>query len=225
MQVLERISADCIQYQFTIQARYGVGLDDDMLKLLKRAGFTELALGIEFLADEAFESYHKKSTYQEILDAVKNIQHHGLRTRGLFIVGADNHEKGVGKRLADFVIANDICGVLIQSMYFIPGTPVYETHKDVLLDQEDWSRCIGKVVHEPSRISAVDLQKEIIIASKTIYSTKRLISALIHKRGIERALFFGEYFWQKEVRKDLRRDLAYLEQISKVNTATTAQEA
>lgn len=79
------------------------------------------------------------------------------------------------------VIKNNINGVLIQSMYFIPGTPVYESHKNVLIEDGNWSRCTGKVVHYPKNISAVDLQKEIIIASRTFYSFKRLISAIIKK--------------------------------------------
>ena len=193
----------------TIQARYEVGFDNEMLELLKKAGFEELAMGIEFLEDEAFEINNKKSTYSEILRSVKNIQRHGIRVRGLFIVGADNHTKGVGDRLADFVIKNDICGVLIQSMYFVPGTPAYETHKDKLIDN-NWSRCVGKVVHYPEKISPYDLQREVITASKKIYSTKRLLSAMIHKRGTERILFVGEYFWQKSVRADLKKELPFL---------------
>lgn len=214
MSVLNAIIDSGVQYRFTIQARYEVGFDDEMLELLKKAGFAELAMGIEFLENEAFETYHKKSTCQEILESVRNIQKHGLRTRGLFIFGADNHTKGIGKRLADFVIENNICGVLVQSMYFIPGTPVYETHKDCLLDRKDWSRCVGKVVHYPSMLSPADLQSEIIAASRQIYSVKRLLKAILFKRGIDRILFIGEYLWQREVRRDLRKDLGYLKQFS-----------
>ncbi len=213
IEVLNLIISEKINYNFTIQARYEVGFDDEMLELLKKAGFSELAVGVEFLEDEAFENYNKKSTYEEILSSVKNIQKHGLRVRGLFIFGADNHTKGIGKRLADFVIENNICGVLIQSMYFIPGTPVYESHKKDLLDEGNWSRCVGKVVHKPQNISAVDLQKEIIIASRKIYSFKRLVNAVFTKKGIEKLLFIGEYFWQKNVRKELKKDIKYIEKL------------
>lgn len=213
IEVLHAIIDSGIQYQFTIQARYEVGFDDEMLILLKKAGFIEIAMGIEFLEDEAFKNYHKKSTYEEILSSVKNIQAHGLRVRGLFIFGADNHQKGIGNRLANFVIENNICGVLIQSMYFIHGTPVYETHKDSLLEKDNWARCVGKVVHYPKEISPIELQKEIIIASKKIYSIKRLLNAVFHKRGIERILFMGEFFWQAYVRNDLKRDLKYIVKI------------
>lgn len=186
-----------------------------MLFLLKEAGFVEIAMGIEFLEDEAFDTYNKRSTYRDIVGSVKNIQKHGLRVRGLFIVGADNHTKGVGRRLADFVIENKICGVLIQSMYFVPGTPVYETHKDKLI-HTNWSKCIGNVVHYPENISPYDLQKEMIYASKEIYSVKRLISAIFKKRGLDRVLFIGECLWQKSVRADLKKELPYLKKITQV---------
>lgn len=157
----------------------------------------------------------KKSTYDDILRSVRNIQKHGLRTRGLFIFGADNHTTGIGDRLADFVIKNNISGVLIQAMYFIPGTPVYETHKNCLIDTSDWSRCTGKAVHYPVNMTPAQLQQEIITASAKIYSVKRLFGAIIRKRGLERILFIGEFFWQKGVRKKLRDELPYLEKLNK----------
>lgn len=219
IQVLNAIIASGIRYQFTIQARFEVGFDDEMLELLKKAGFIELAMGIEFLEDESFKAYHKESTYRQILKSVRNICRHGLRVRGLFIVGADNHTVGVGKRLARFVIENHISGVLIQSMYFIPGTPVYETHKDRLIGAPagqpskctpDWSRCTGKVVHYPEKLSPAQLQREIIDASRRIYSLPRLADALIHQRGIDRLLFLGEFFWQAWVRRQLKSELPWL---------------
>lgn len=224
--VLQAIIDSGIQYNFTVQARFEVGFDDEMLELLKKAGFVEIAMGIEFLEDEAFESYHKSSTYSDILRSVENIQRHGLRVRGLFIVGADNHTKGVGSRLADFVIQHNICGVLIQSMYFVPGTPVYETHQAKLI-HTDWSKYNGNVVHYPEKISPYDLQREIITASRKIYSFKRLLQAVLQKRGLERILFVGEYFWQKSVRSDLKRELPFLKRASEKPDiqAQTASEA
>lgn len=210
--VLNAIIDSGIQYSFTIQARYEVGMDDEMLDLMKKAGFVEVAMGIEFLENEAFEQFHKISNYEDIVQSVLNIQKHGLNVRGLFILGADNHRRGVGKTLADFVIKYNICGVLIQSMYFVPGTPVYEKNKDRLIHQ-DWSKYNGNVVHFPKNISPAELQEEIIIASRAIYSFRRLLSAIFHKKGLGRILFIGEYFWQKSVRADLKREMKNLKKI------------
>lgn len=209
IEVLNAMIKENFTYSFTIQARYEVGYDDELLDLLKKAGFVEVAMGIEFLEDEAFENYNKSSTYSQIVDSVTNIQKHGIRVRGLFIFGADNHTVGVGKKLADFVIKHDICGVLIQSMYFIPGTPVYETHKDKLLFN-DWTKCNGSVVHYPESIKPTELQNEIIIASSQIYSIKRLFNAIFTKKGVEKVLFVGEFFWQKSVRSRLKKEMVAL---------------
>lgn len=167
-------------------------------------------MGIEFLEDEAFKEFNKKSSYDDIVLSVKNIKEHGLNVRGLFIVGADNHTVGIGEKLANFVIKHGLCGVLIQSMYFVPGTPVYDINKNNLI-HENWNKYNGNVVHYPANITPAKLQKEIIIASRKIYSIKRLIKNMIFKRGIDRVLFFGEYFWHKSIRKNLRAELKNLE--------------
>ena len=60
MEVLHAIIDSGIKYRFNIQARYEVGFDDEMLELLKKAGFFELDMGIEFIDDASFETYHKK---------------------------------------------------------------------------------------------------------------------------------------------------------------------
>ena len=209
MSVLQAIIDQGIRTNFTVQARYEVGFDDEMLDLLKRAGFFEVAMGIEFIDDMDFQTYHKKSTVEEIKRSIRNIQRHGLRVRGLFILGGDNNRRGIGKQLADFVIENNIKGVLIQSMYFVPGTPVYEANKDRLL-HKDWSKYNGCVVHYPQNMTPYELQMEHIYASKKIYSGKRLIHALIFEDWIHKILFLGEFFWHRSICLDLEKELPAL---------------
>lgn len=212
--VLNEIIDSKIRYRFNVQARYEVGFDDEMLDLLKKAGFFELDMGIEFLDDQSFQTYHKKSTRDEIIKSIRNIQRHGLSVRGLFILGSDDQRKGVGDQLAEFVIENHIQGVLIQSMYFVPGTPVYKTHRKSLL-HTNWALYNGNVVHHPKNMTAYELQLEHIRASKKIYSVKRLIHALIHEDYIHKVLFLGEFFWHMSVRSDLRKQLPYLKEASR----------
>ncbi|MCI9103179.1 MAG: B12-binding domain-containing radical SAM protein [Lachnospiraceae bacterium] len=213
LEVLQKIIDSDICWPLTVQARYEVGFDDEMLSLLKRAGFFELALGIEFVDDEDFKLYHKKSRVDEIKAAIKNIQSHGLSVRGLFILGADNHREGIGDKLADFVIENHIQGVLIQSMYFVPGTPVYEQNKGRLLHR-DWSKYNGNVVHYPKNISPYKLQQEHIRASKRIYSPGRLLRSLLTDDPLHKMLFFGEMLWHGSICLDLKRELPYLKKRS-----------
>lgn len=212
--ILNSIIDSGIKYNFSVQARYEVGFDDELLDLMKKSGFIELAMGIEFLDDESFKEFHKNSTYSEIVRSIKNIQKHGLGVRGLFIVGADNHKLGVGDKIVDFVIKNNIHGVLIQSMFFVPGTPVYDTHEDSLI-HKNWDKYNGNVVHYPKNITPYELQKEIINASAKIYSLKRLIYAIIHYKWINKMLFIGEFFWHRSIREELKQELPYLKSLHK----------
>ncbi|MCR5582167.1 MAG: B12-binding domain-containing radical SAM protein [Eggerthellaceae bacterium] len=209
LSVLDAIIESDIDYRFTIQARYEVGLDDEMLERLAKAGFVELSLGIEFIEDESFQEFHKRSTTSEIERAIANIHAHGIRARGLFIFGAPGDRPGVGKAVANFAIENGIQGMLLQSMYFIPGTPVYDRFKGDLL-HTNWEKCVGNVVHRPRDITPRQLQREMIICSKTYYSWRRLLHSLVHDRGIDRVLFAGEFFWQMSERSRYRRELRNL---------------
>lgn len=210
-QVLNAIIDSGIKYRFNIQARYEVGFDDEMLELLKKAGFFELDMGIEFIDDASFKTYHKTSTKEQIEKSIKNIQKHGLSVRGLFILGSDNQKKGCGKELADFVIKNKIQGVLIQCMYFVPGIPAYEANKDRLLHR-NWAKYNGNTVHYPKNMTPYELQLEQIEASKRIYSVKRLIKAVIFEDWVHKVLFIGEFFWHMSTRSDLKKELKYLKQ-------------
>lgn len=206
MEVLQAIIDSGVKYRFNVQARYEVGFDDEMLELLKKAGFFELDMGIEFIDDESFKTYHKTSRRDDIVKSIKNIQKHGLSVRGLFILGSDNQEVGCGKQLADFVIENHIQGVLIQSMYFVPGTPVYEKNRDRLL-HENWEKYNGNTVHYPKNMTPYQLQLEHMDASRRIYSFKRLVKALIFEDPIHKVLFLGEFLWHWSIRRDLKKEL------------------
>lgn len=211
--VLNEIIKSGIKYNFSVQARFEIGFDDELLDLLKRAGFIELALGIEFLDDNSFKEFNKKSNYSDIVKSIKNIQKHGIGVRGLFIVGAENDTIGIGEKIVKFVEENNIHGVLIQSMFFTPGTLVYEQNKDILIHQ-NWEKYCGNVVHYPKNIKPHELQEEIITASRKIYSVKRLIYAILHYKFVNKVLFIGEFFWHMSVRKDLKKELKNLKNLS-----------
>ena len=206
-----------IKYRFNIQARYEVGFDDEMLELLKQAGFFELDMGIEFIDDASFHTYNKRSTKEDIERSIQNIRKHGMSVRGLFILGSDDQEKGCGKELADFVERNHIQGVLIQCMYFIPGTAAYENNKDRLLHRR-WDKYNGNTVHFPKNMTPYELQLEHIDASRRIYSVKNLFRALIREDMIHKGLFLGEFLWHWSVRRDLKKELPYLKKVSQLDS-------
>ncbi|MDL2236906.1 B12-binding domain-containing radical SAM protein [Christensenellaceae bacterium OttesenSCG-928-K19] len=210
--VLKAIIESDIKYNFTVQARYEVGFDDEMLALMKQAGFMEVSIGVEFLDDDSYKEFNKDCNYRDLVSAIRNIHAHGIGVRGLFMVGAEKDQKGVGKKIAKFVRDNHIHGTLVQSLFFTPGTPFFEKNKHLLLHQ-DWDRYNGNVVHYPQNIKPYELQQEIIIASKKIYSPGRVLYALFRFKWMHMVSFIGECFWQYHVRKDLRKELENLKKL------------
>lgn len=59
-------------------------------------------------------------------------------------------------------------------------------------------------------MSPYELHLEQIEASKRIYSSKRLIRAILHEDFIHKILFIGEFLWQWSVRRDLKKELKNL---------------
>ncbi|MDR1713341.1 MAG: radical SAM protein [Coriobacteriales bacterium] len=208
--VLEAIAASELNWPITVQARWELGMDDEMLTLMKQANFFEVSLGIEFIDDASFQRYHKRCTRENIERAIANIQAHGIGVRGLFILGSDEDRPGVGERLGQFILDNRIHGCLIQSMFFVPGTPVYEQNKERLLHQ-DWDLYNGNVVHWPANMTPAQLQQEMIAASRKAYSLRRLGHSLLHSRGIFKALAIGETIWHAHLRKTWRQQLPALQ--------------
>jgi radical SAM superfamily enzyme YgiQ (UPF0313 family) len=207
--VLRAIIASDISWPITVQARWELGFDDEMLSLMKQANFFEISLGIEFIDDASFVHYHKRCTRKRIERAIANIHAHGIGVRGLFILGTDEDTLGAGERLGQFIIDNDIHGCLIQSMFFVPGTPVYEESKDRLLHR-DWNLFNGNVVHRPKNMTPAELQQEMIAASRKAYSLRRLLHSLIHARGIFKVLAIGETIWHAHLRREWRKQLPSL---------------
>ncbi|MCL2750594.1 MAG: B12-binding domain-containing radical SAM protein, partial [Coriobacteriia bacterium] len=207
--VLKAIIASELTAPITVQARWELGFDDEMLALMKQANFFEISLGIEFIDDASFVRYHKRCTRERIEKSIANIQAHGIGVRGLFILGSDEDTPGVGERLGQFIIDNKIHGCLIQSMFFVPGTPVYEQNKDKLLHQI-WERFNGSVVHKPKNMSPVELQQEMIDASRKAYSARRLLHSLLHAKGVFKILAAGETVWHAHLRSTWKKQLPLL---------------
>ena len=207
--VLHAIIESDLTSPITVQARWELGFDDEMLSLMKQANFFEISLGIEFIDDASFVRHHKHCTRERIEKAIANIQAHGIGVRGLFIMGSDEDSLGVGERLGQFIIDNKIHGCLIQSMFFVPGTPVYEQNKDKLL-HTIWERYNGSVVHYPKQLSPAELQQEMINASRKAYSFGRMLHSLLHAKGVFKILAIGETVWHAHLRHEWRKDLTML---------------
>ena len=62
-------------------------ITDEMIKVMKRAGFCDLKIGVETLSPKVFPNVNKGETIEDIIRAVKIGKRNGLRLSGSFILG------------------------------------------------------------------------------------------------------------------------------------------
>ncbi|MCG2677015.1 B12-binding domain-containing radical SAM protein [bacterium] len=128
-----------VNYWFQSRADY-ILRDKDLLPLLKKAGCFQILIGIEHYSQKALDSYHKGTTIEQNLEALK-----AARKEGLFIVGAmmmgwwEDGEEGIRSldRFCRPYVSHFGLGMLTP----IPGTPFYNEAKRLgRIEEKDYSK-------------------------------------------------------------------------------------
>jgi magnesium-protoporphyrin IX monomethyl ester (oxidative) cyclase len=114
--------------------------DDELLTLLKQAGFLQLSLGIE-TGDEALIKTHKPGVdLEEIRDTVRRIQAKGLRAKGLFMMGLPGETEASIRKTSDFVLSLGLDDMNMSKFTPFPGAPVWSTILEEGTFDNDWKK-------------------------------------------------------------------------------------
>ncbi|MFN0206267.1 MAG: B12-binding domain-containing radical SAM protein [Planctomycetota bacterium] len=86
MQLCEEMIKENFNFGWTTYARPDLA-DDELLKLMKRAGCHTIMMGVESPEDPVLQSYKKGYGSEAVRDAFRRAKRLGLRTVGTFIIG------------------------------------------------------------------------------------------------------------------------------------------
>ena len=112
--------------------------DDELLRMLKEAGFLQLSLGIES-ADPAMLERHKAGvTVEEVKDTVERIQSHGLRAKGLFMMGLPGETEESIIKTSDFVISLGLDDMNMAKFTPFHGAPLWKGIRQEGIFNEEW---------------------------------------------------------------------------------------
>ncbi len=101
--------------------------DDELLEMLKAAGFLQLSLGIESGDPDLLET-HKPGVYlDEVRETVKRIQGKGLRAKGLFMMGLPGETPASIRKTSDFVMSLGLDDMNMSKFTPFYGAPVWKT--------------------------------------------------------------------------------------------------
>jgi anaerobic magnesium-protoporphyrin IX monomethyl ester cyclase len=115
-------------------------LDLELTKLMKKAGCTSVALGIESGDEKVFNSIKKGEKLSDIVAGVKLIQKAGMRVVGYFIIGLPGDTALTTNNTIKFIKGLNLDNYMFGVLTPYPGTEAYDLVKKdgkILLDIKD----------------------------------------------------------------------------------------
>lgn len=168
------------RYKFVIQARVDIADDDELLSLMSQTNIKKVYLGIEAINQKSLDRFNKKIAVDDTVIAIKKIQSYGIGVQGLFVFGDDAFHKGDGLRVAEFIKKNRLCGALLQPLTSFPGTDLFNRlDGQNRIINKNWHDYSGKVVFQPKNMTPAELQHEISMCYRFIYSPIEVVKYLL----------------------------------------------
>jgi len=140
--------------------------DEELLTLMRDSGCAQVLIGFESPVASGLKGLELKSDWKrkrlaEYKDAVYQIQSHGIRVNGCFILGLDGQRTEIFDQVYHFVVDSELYDVQITIQTPFPGTPLYHRLKgeNRLLFDGNWERCtLFDVNYRPDSMTVDDLR-------------------------------------------------------------------
>lgn len=181
-QLLEKMLSEGVARPWTAQVRTDVVKDRELLKLMRRSNCYYVYVGMESINPATLEEFNKRQQVEEIVESIRLFHEYGIMIHGMFIYGADADTAGTVQDTVDFALKHKIDTVQIVSLTPLPGTPVFsKMEAEDRLMTRDWSLYDGHhVVYRPKNMSAYEMQKRMVLATKRFYSVYQCFKLLVN---------------------------------------------
>lgn len=155
-----------------------VGADDALLTAMAAAGCAEVLIGLENPSAAGLDGLElrrnwKRNQLDRHQTLVRNIQRHGIRVNGCFILGLDGHDMRVFDDVAAAAEALELYDVQITVLTPFPGTPLHEQlqREGRLTHPGQWNRCtLFDINYRPALMSASQLRAGFHNLAARLYS-------------------------------------------------------
>lgn len=154
--------------------------DDELLSLMRDNDCVEVLIGFESPSQAPLEGIELKTDWKNkhwnvYKDAVRNIQSHGIRVNGCFVIGLDGHGLEIFDQVYEFVRETELYDVQITFQTPFPGTPLYQRlqNEGRLLYDNAWERCtLFDLNYKPQNMSTDELRQGFRELGTRLYSKK-----------------------------------------------------
>jgi len=117
-------------FAFFTEASINLADDEELMRLMVRAGFNRVFVGIETPNEESLVECNKlPNKNRDLVASVKKIQNHGLEVMGGFIVGFDSDPLSIFKSQISFIQKSGIVTAMVGLLNAPPGTQLFQRLK------------------------------------------------------------------------------------------------
>jgi radical SAM superfamily enzyme YgiQ (UPF0313 family) len=126
MDICERLASEPLGQNFNCAVRIG-HTDNELLGALKRAGCLMVSIGVESGDPRLLEDLKAGVTLDQVRETARQVQSHGLRVKGLFMMGVVGETPETIQKTSDFIIDLGLDDMNMSKFTPFPGAPCWST--------------------------------------------------------------------------------------------------
>jgi radical SAM superfamily enzyme YgiQ (UPF0313 family) len=218
--LLRMMIASGQKISWSAQVRTDVTDDPELLELMRDSGCDRVALGLESVSQETLDGFDKSQSVADIVRALATLHKYGIKTHGMFVLGADSDTADTIRETARFARKHDISTLMLNILTPLPGTPLFDEldAKGRIFDRH-WDLFDGQhVVFTPRKMTPDRLQTEVWGAYARFYSFRQWLKYLATFRYGTMALYSWYWVFLRRWRKE-KGNRDYLEMLKQLSPA------
>lgn len=172
-------------FSFITEASVNLAEDDELLQLMREAGFYAVFLGIETPDQDSLQVTRKvQNTRNPLIEACHKINEAGLLIYAGFILGFDGERSAAGDRIQAFVEQTSIPQPMLGILQALPNTALWERlkHEQRLIESNshptgDQNTLMNFVPTRP----IAEIAKEYVEGFWTLYEPQNYLRRCLHQ--------------------------------------------
>lgn len=150
----------CREFKFAAQISVKLAREEEIVKLMSRAGCDYVLPGMESIFARSLKSYQKRQDARDIQLCIRVFCQYGIRVHGMFIVNPYTDTLQTIRKTIAFVVRHGIASLQFSALTPLPGARLFEKlQKQGRLLTQDWDLYDGTFfVYQPEKKTLVQAQ-------------------------------------------------------------------
>ena len=196
-------------FYFNTQVSINLADDEELMRLMVKAGFNAVFVGLETTHEESLAECNKiQNKNRDLTACVKKMQRFGLEVEGGFILGFDNDPPLIFEELITFIQKSGVVTAMVGLLNAPRGTKLYQRlikEKRLLRDFSGNNTDLSiNFIPKMNQQALINGYKKVL---KTIYSHKyyyeRILTLLRNLRPLQKRKFKFNFYHLKALFKSI----------------------